>query len=41
MTADEVSKIFGNQVKVIKGEVGNLGGATPIQNLETGEWIRR
>ena len=41
MTADEVSKIFGNQVKIIKGEVGNLAGATPIQNLETGEWIRR
>ena len=41
MSADEVRKIFGNQVKVISGEVGNFGGATPIQNLETGEWIRK
>ena len=41
MSADEVTKIFGNQVKVIIGKVGNFGGATPIQNLETGEWIRK
>ena len=41
MSADEVTKIFGNEVTLIKGEIGNFGGATPIQNLETGEWIRK
>ena len=41
MSADEVTKIFGNEVTLISGEIGNFGGATPIQNLETGEWIRK
>ena len=41
MSADEVKKIFGNEVMVVNGEVGDFGGATPIQNLETGEWIRK
>jgi hypothetical protein len=41
MSADEVTKIFGNEVRLIRGEIGNFGGATPIQNLETEEWIRK
>ena len=40
-TSEEVFKIFGHKVKIIQGEIGTLESATPIQNLETGEWIRK
>ncbi len=40
-TSAEVKKIFGNKVKIIPGEIGELGGSTPIRNLHTLEWVRK
>ena len=40
-TSAEVKKIFGNKVKIIPGEIGELEGPTPIRNLHTLEWVRK
>ena len=36
---DEVQKLF-KEIVIIEGSLGTLEGPTPIQDVETGEWIR-
>ena len=38
---DEIRTFFGNKVLIIEGELGGLKKPTPVQNLETKEWLRK
>ena len=38
---DEIRTFFGNKVLIIEGELGGLKKPTPVQNLESKEWLRK
>ena len=38
---NQIREFFGNKVHIIEGELGGLTKATPIQILESDEWIRK
>ena len=39
--SDEIRTFFGNKVLIIEGELGGLKKPTPVQNLESKEWLRK
>ena len=38
---EEIRTFFGNKVLIIEGELGALKKPTPVQNLESKEWLRK
>jgi L-threonylcarbamoyladenylate synthase len=38
--AEEVKNLFGDQVSILRGNLGGANKPTPIQNLITDEWVR-
>ena len=38
---EEIRTFFGNKVLIIEGELGGLKKPTPVQNLESKEWLRK
>jgi L-threonylcarbamoyladenylate synthase len=38
---EEIRKFFGDKVHIIEGQLGGLSKPTPVQILETEEWIRK
>ena len=38
---NEIKKIFGEDLFIVEGTLGKLNKPTPVQDLETGKWIRK
>ena len=38
---DEIKKVFGKDLYIVEGALGKLKKPTPVQDLETGKWIRK